>query len=184
MKVARRRVDVFLAPGQLAVPTPPAYVKTVVGSCVAVCLWDAGAHIGGLNHYLLARPGPLDTPDPRYGSVATPLLIERLRRAGAAPARMQAAVVGGGHPIQSLKDTRIGEENIAVALEVLAGHGIPVVRQETGGAYGRKLLFHTGTGELVVRSLKGTDRTKRPEVGHAAARNRVRSSRAAGESPA
>lgn len=184
MKVARRRVDVFLAPGQLAVPTRPAYVKTVVGSCVAVCLWDAGVPIGGLNHYLLARPGPLDAPDPRYGSVATPLLIERLRRVGAAPARMQAAVVGGGHPIQSLKDTRIGEENIAVALEVLAGHGIPVVRQETGGAYGRKLLFHTGTGELVVRSLNGTDRAKRPEVGPAAARNRHRVPRAAGEPPA
>ena len=183
MRVARRRVDVFLAPGQLTVQTRPACIKTVVGSCVAVCLWDADTHIGGLNHYLLARPGPLDTPDPRYGTVATPLLIERLRRAGAAPARMQAAVVGGGHPIQSLKDTRIGEENIAVALEVLTGHGIPVVRQETGGAYGRKLLFNTGTGQLIVRSLGRAGSAGGPNRGVRAATGPRHRSSAPGASP-
>lgn len=161
MKAARRRVDLFLSPGQLTVQTRPMCIKTVVGSCVAVCLWDREACAGGLNHYLLARPGLQESPDARFGSFAIPLLIDRMCRAGADPGRMEAAVVGGGHPVQSLRDTRIGENNTAIALQVLAARGIRVARQDTGGGYGRKLLFDTGTGELVVRSLR-----ERPEARH------------------
>lgn len=168
MRAARRRVDLFLAPGQLTVQTRPVCIKTVVGSCVAVCLWDAAVRVGGLNHYLLARPAAHEVPDSRYGNFATPLLLDRMCRAGADPATMEAAVVGGGHPIENLKDTRIGEANTAVALEILAARGVRVVRQDTGGRYGRKLLFDTGTGKLLVRSLRDGSKTGHSAVQMAA----------------
>ena len=153
MSAARQSADVFLAPGQLAVHTGPVKIKTIVGSCVAVCLWDPVARVGGVNHFLLAQPGPGEPPDTRFGACATAQLIAEACRAGAARTRLVAAVIGGGHPVHSIKTHAIGDDNVAVALAVLAEHGVHVVRQETGGAYGRKLLFNTQTGELIVRRL-------------------------------
>ena len=155
MKATRRRVDLFLAPGELTVQTRSVRVKTLVGSCVAVCLFDHRLRIGGVNHFLLARPGPGQTPDARYGTCAMSALLERMRHAGATPPGLEAAVLGGGHPMDSLQFNTIGDENAALALAVLAAQGIRVVRQDTGGDHGRKLLFDTGTGELLVRRLRG-----------------------------
>lgn len=154
MEAARHPVDVFLPPGQLAVRRRPTNIKTIVGSCVAVCLWDPATRIGGVNHYLLAQPGDDDVPDTRFGSSATEQLIDRMRRAGAELRRLEASVIGGGHPVNSIKTNVIGDENAAVAVAVLRKHGIRIVRRETGGACGRKLLFKTATGELIVRRLR------------------------------
>jgi chemotaxis protein CheD len=151
----RLHVDVFLAPGALTVHGQPTFVKTILGSCVAVCLWDAEAGVGGVNHFLLAHPGQADEATDRYGSVATPRLIASVLRAGGKTGRLAAAVIGGGHPIDVIDFAPIGDNNTAVALTVLREAGVPVVRQETGGAHGRKLLFNTATGELYVRRLRG-----------------------------
>lgn len=151
----RRHIDRFLQPGQWTVCTNPTSIKTIVGSCVAVCLWDPIKRIGGLNHFLLPRPGPRDGPDPRFGSVATPLLIERMSRSGARLRNLRAVVIGGGHPVDTLKSATIGDDNTEIALACLRAAGIRVARQETGGAHGRKLLFETGTGELLIRNVRG-----------------------------
>jgi chemotaxis protein CheD len=155
MTDARPRVDVFLAPGDLTVHVGPVQVKTILGSCVAVCLWDAARGVGGVNHFLLPRPGQGDVADNRFGAVATRRLIEEVCAAGARRAALQAAVVGGGRPMSTITVGAVGDLNTAVALVVLREHGIRVVRQETGGAHGRKLLFNTQTGALLVRRVRG-----------------------------
>lgn len=149
----RLQVDVFLAPGKLTVHTIPVNVKTIVGSCVAVCLYDPVGRLGGVNHYLLARPAPGDEPDNRFGSVATERLIHLVCRSGSRIESLRASVIGGGRPVDSLRSSLIGEQNAAVALAVLAQAGIRIVKRELGGDYGRKLLFNTGTGELIVRRV-------------------------------
>lgn len=154
MSPGRCRVDVFLTPGELTVQDRPVYIKTIVGSCVAVCLWDPGARVGGVNHYLLARPAGEQVPDTRFGSCAIPTLLDRMARAGALVARLEAAVVGGGNPVESMRESRIGAENIEIALALLADQGVAVRRRETGGNHGRKLLFSTHDGALIVRRLE------------------------------
>ena len=108
-----------------------------------------------MNHYLLPYPAGSAGADDRFGSVATPHLIHALACAGAERADLRAAVIGGGHPVESLSSLAVGDDNVAVALKILREHGIPVVRQETGGAFGRKVLFVASEGRLVVRRLKG-----------------------------
>ncbi len=154
MSLRRQRADIFLLPGDVTVQTQPATVRTILGSCVAVCLWDPVLRAGGMNHFLLARPQRSDTPSPRYGSVATIQLIERLCSLGAPAARLVASVIGGGRPVDTISANAIGDENTAMALAILREHGIRVVRQETGGAHGRKILFNTATGELLVDRLR------------------------------
>jgi len=155
MKAARPRVDVFLAPGDLTVHAGPVNVKTILGSCVAVCLWDPARGVGGVNHFLLPRPAAGDAVDNRFGAVSTRRLIEQVCSAGGRPERLQAAVIGGGRPMSTITVGAVGDQNTAVALAVLREHGIRVVRQETGGAHGRKILFNTQTGELLVRHVRG-----------------------------
>jgi len=147
--------DVFLAPGELVVVRSPANIRTVVGSCVAICLWDGRRRVGGLNHYLLPRPLPGQTGDNRFGSVATLRLIEEVCAAGGRRASLQAAVVGGGSPLAGVTVGAIGDDNTVVALETLHAYQIPVVRQETGGHHGRKLTFNPYTGELTVSVVRG-----------------------------
>lgn len=161
----RYHVDIFLAPGELAVWSTPVNIKTILGSCVAVCLWDSGRRIGGINHFLLPLPGTNDCADARFGSCAIPRLIEEVCQAGSDRADLNAAVVGGGCPVQTLRSSRIGEENTAIALSVLKTYRIPVVRQETGGARGRKVLFNPHTGNLLVRILQGREAEYTTEVG-------------------
>jgi chemotaxis protein CheD len=80
-------------------------------------------------------------------------LIQRMCRAGARAERLEGSVIGGGQPVDAIPDTSIGDQNAGLAMAVLREHRIRVVRQDTGGRFGRKLLFNTGTGELIVRRL-------------------------------
>lgn len=158
--MSRARVDVFLTPGRLTVHTTPTFVKTILGSCVAVCLWTRHRRVGGINHFLLPAPAQHDIPDDRFGTIATAELIQRVLRRGVSAAEIRAAVIGGGHPVSALEAATVGDDNTSVALAVLRDHRIHVSRRETGGAHGRKLLFNTATGDLLVRPLRGWPRSQ------------------------
>lgn len=151
--MARLHVDVHLAPGELGVYRKPQKVKTVLGSCVAVCLWDAQLRIAGLNHFILPAASEGETGF-QFGTVACRGLIERMRSAGCRPDKLWAAVIGGGAPLGPDGVASVGAGNARVALASLAEHGIRVQRCETGGQFGRKLLFDTGNGDLLVRRLE------------------------------
>jgi chemotaxis protein CheD len=140
---------IYLYPGQIFVSDEPALVSTILGSCVAVCLWDEVAGLAGINHYLLpSAPTRSVQSDLRYGRTATERLIETMTARGGAVDRMVAKVVGGASVLGAFTGARksIGDTNIAVAREVLERHRITVVAEQTGGQRGRKLLFHTGNG--------------------------------------
>ena len=143
-------VSVYLHPGQMYAASHAALVSTVLGSCVAVCLWDPVARVGGMNHYLLPSG-----KGPRYASEAMPLLIEEMTSKGAFVARMVAKVFGGACVIPGFTGPRqaIGTQNAEAAMKFLAEHSIPVRAEQTGGRRGRKLLFHTGNGQAYVKEI-------------------------------
>jgi chemotaxis protein CheD len=139
---------VYLYPGQVFTAAQPLLVSTILGSCIAVCLWDDSARIAGINHYLLPNDPLRGHSDLRYGNVAIERLIGEIVSAGASTARIVAKIVGGASIIGSAGSARqsIGDQNAEVAQQILGKHGIAVTAQQTGGQRGRKLLFHTGTG--------------------------------------
>lgn len=146
---------IYLHPGQFVVTTDPTLVMTVLGSCVATCLWDPQTHVAGINHYLLPQ-GPVRAgSDPRYGNTAMERLIESVLVHGADVDRLEAKIFGGASVIAQFSGQRraIGDQNADVAREALRKHGIRLHADETGGKRGRKLLFHTGTGSAFVKEL-------------------------------
>lgn len=149
--------EVYLHPGQLVVSSEPCAVTTILGSCVAACLWDAEAGIGGVNHFLLPHFAGPGSSSPRFGSVAMAQLVEELLRLGARAQRLRGKVFGGGCVVEALRrqSHSLGTQNVEVALRFLRKLAIPVVSEDVGGDRGRKLVFRTTDGTSEVRLLSG-----------------------------
>jgi chemotaxis protein CheD len=148
------RATAYLVAGQVFASASPTVVTTVLGSCVAVCLWDPLTRIGGMNHYILPFAPPTERPSPRYGETAIVELLSRLVALGAAPQSLQAKVFGGAHVLRELTGTlHLGARNVELAERSLQTLGIPVRERAAGGTAGRKLVFHTDDGTSLVKEL-------------------------------
>ena len=121
----------------------------MLGSCVAVCLYDTQLKIGGINHYMLPLWNGTGLASPKYGNIAINKLIERMEKLGSNKANLVAKVFGGGNVLSSSNNTfSIGKRNAQLALDMLAEHKIPIIAQSLGGDHGRQILFNTHTNEV------------------------------------
>lgn len=155
-----RRVHIIQ--GEYKVESDPNVVlSTILGSCVAVCLRDPVAGLGGMNHFLLpgaagASPGGGDAT--RYGVHLMELLINGLLKKGARRDRLEAKVFGGAKTIASFSN--VGEQNAVFAMQFLKDEGIPVVSASTGGEFGRKLEYWPVSGRARQYPLTGAETQK------------------------
>lgn len=151
----------FLYPSSFFVSKEPYVVKTVLGSCVAVCLWDKRQKFGGINHYMLPTWNGNDLASPKYGNIAIDKLIEKMKSLGSRTEDLQAKVFGGGELLEignGRPSMMIGERNIMVARTMLAEKKIPILGSSTGGRKGRKIIFFTDTGEVHHKFLDKNER--------------------------
>ncbi len=149
------KTNSYLQPGKIVVGRGPAAVKTVLGSCVAVCLWDPGKEIGGMNHYLLPLRATRSTGTPRFGEIAIMTLLDELQKLGARPGALRARVYGGACVVATLRNSSagVGPRNIELAERVLAKLNIPILSKDVGGRTGRRVVFRLGDGAVWVRQL-------------------------------
>jgi chemotaxis protein CheD len=141
----------YLYPGTLFAHRSPHVVTTVLGSCVSVCLWDASVRVGGINHYLLPLWNGDGLPTPKYGNIAIVKLIEKVQTLGAG-SRLVAKVFGGASMWEKTDGLlAIGQRNIELAIELLEQHRIPIVSKDVGGPVGRKIIFHTDDGSVLLK---------------------------------
>jgi len=142
------RVRRYLQPGQLWVAEMPMVLTTILGSCVAVCLWDSRARIGGMNHFMLPQLAGSAVKSPRFGNIAMQELLEKMVAAGARLPFLHARVFGGSCMFAQMQSSyHLGQKNIQLALDFLSLRGVDIVQTDVGGERGRKLRFHTDEGE-------------------------------------
>ena len=149
------RMNIYLHPGQMFISSEPAQVTTIVGSCVAVCLWDSVKRIGGMNHFLLPYTVENGNSSLRFGNVAVRKLVDRLLKLGSSASSLQAKLFGGACVIEAFKakEDDLGKQNIRIAREILAFDGIPVISEDVGGLLGRKLIYQTDSGTAWIKLL-------------------------------
>jgi chemotaxis protein CheD len=149
------RKRVFLVSGQLHVSTEPCVVTTILGSCVAVCIWEPVRGVGGATHYLLPDRVSAEHGSLRFGTLAIEHLISNLLDAGCQRANLKARVFGGASIFAGFKsiDQQLGTKNCEIAFRVLQENGIPIVDRDIGGSKGRKLIFYTDTGDARIKLL-------------------------------
>jgi chemotaxis protein CheD len=142
----------FLKPGYILVPHTPTVISTVLGSCVAVCLYDRKRKTGGMNHFQLPSISRLEEATARYGNVSTLALIGMMLEDGSKIKHLEAQLFGGaGNPGAATKN--IGMENIRVARLILTRKHIPIVSEDVGGEKGRKVVYNTATSEVAVMKV-------------------------------
>lgn len=142
----------FIHVGQIHVDTAPTAISTVLGSCVAVCLYDASLGIGGMNHYLLPFWNGNGLQSPKFGNISIPKLIEAMMAKGSTHKSMEAKIFGGASMNIGINDSMmIGQKNILVAKEVLKEYKIHIVAEDVGGQSGRKIQFDLQRGKVLLK---------------------------------
>ena len=145
----------YLYPSTLFASKEPYHIKTILGSCVAVCLWDYNLKIGGMNHYMLPLWNGRGLASPKYGNIAMEKLIGKMINLGANKNNLQAKVFGGAEVLQQQKvNYNIGRRNVLMAYEILRENKIPIINQSVKGLSGRKIIFNTDTGEVLHKILR------------------------------
>lgn len=130
-------------------------IATLLGSCVAVCLWDPQAKIGGMNHFMLPSRSPgrvtTDFDVLLCGDFAMEALMNAMLGRGARRGGLQAKAFGGGAVVAALTETGIGTRNVEFAREWLAREGIPLLGTDFLGPWSRKVVLNPLTGDAFCR---------------------------------
>jgi chemotaxis protein CheD len=150
-----KHTRLYLIPGKIFVAAQPFAISTIVGSGVALCLWDSVQHIGGANHFMLPE-GPDDNENAtRYGNIANPALLQRLQDLGATVKTLEAKIFGGSLPNVTFANAEghLGDRNVEAVTRFLSLNGIKLVQSDVGGTRGRKVIFQTDDGRTWTEQL-------------------------------
>lgn len=130
-------------------------LATLLGSCVAVCLYDTRLQLAGMNHFLLPSGTGKNDDDPDLvlaGDYSMAVLLNDMLRQGASKSHLVARAFGGGNVVNALRQS-IGERNAVFAQTWLAREGIPLVGSDFGGAWARKVLVLPASGDTYCRRI-------------------------------
>ena len=141
-------------------------IGTLLGSCVAVCLYDRVKRISGMNHFML--PGRISKADifrdrsAKYGIIAMNKLLERLRELGAERGNIVAKIFGGGSMLEfERRVITIPDENVRLAKIILEMEDIPINELDTGGRFTRKVMMDVQSGRVYLRKATSREMLKR-----------------------
>lgn len=143
---------VKVLPGEYFVANENLVIMTVLGSCIAACIWDSRMRVGGMNHFMLPDGDSMDVSG-RYGSYAMELLINEMLKLGARRETMQAKIFGGAQVMHSFTTMNVGERNTAFVVNYLQTERIPIVSEDVLDIYPRKVCFFPVTGKAMVKRL-------------------------------
>jgi chemotaxis protein CheD len=147
-----------ILPGEFFATDKQMLLVTVLGSCVAACVRDARAGVGGMNHFMLPRsekdPASPVSMSARYGTFAMEILINQLIKMGARRENMEAKVFGGGNVLRGFTLNNVGESNASFVLEYLHNEGIRVAAEDMLGVHPRKIYYFPSSGRVLVKKIR------------------------------
>lgn len=153
--LSEKRRTLHVNVGEWAFSEERTEFKTLLGSCISVCLYDPISKCGGINHIMLpGRSKKIREADlPRFGINAMEILINEFVKRGIPRFRLKSKLVGGGFTLGKEDVTAIGSKNVSFARNFLAEEGIAILGEDTGGPFYRHLRFYTDSFEVFVRKV-------------------------------
>ena len=153
---ASRRVRMTVMQGMVETSDDDSVIlTTVLGSCVAACLFDPIARVGGMNHFLLAEPSSSQAnADTHYGVYLMELLVNTMLKQGASKSRMKAHIYGGGNIHRNMQP--IGRRNSELAERFLNTERIIISHRDVGGTNARRVDFLAASGKARCRHVDGS----------------------------
>lgn len=164
--------------GELYVSARQEILSTVLGSCIAVCLYDAKNRVGGMNHFMLPqetkhnidrqwelKQESLTDQSLRYGMTSMEKLIAEMQKKGAERSQLKAKVFGGGNVLTRMSaGPSVGDKNIGFTRAYLRSEGIPIDVSDVGKDYGRKIFFLTSQNSVFVKKVALEAAEKEEEI--------------------
>ncbi|HIP16985.1 MAG TPA: chemotaxis protein CheD [Methanothermococcus okinawensis] len=143
--------------GGLEAAKSPEVLETLLGSCVALMLYDRGKRIGGMAHIMLPYTDNTKIRTPgKYANTAVPALITKLTILGARPNKLIAKIAGGSAMFKGSETMNIGKKNIESTKKELSKYNIRVVKEDTGGEGSRTVKFYLKDGKVEIFHKGGT----------------------------
>jgi len=140
----------------LGVGKSPNILRTILGSCIGICIYDASTGTGGLSHIMLPTSKKNAANPRKYADTAIPLLVDDMIRAGALRSSMIAKIIGGAAMFKHAENSfmgDIGKNNIVTVQQILSGMNIRIVSSDVGGDYGRTIDFYLETGDVKIKTI-------------------------------
>jgi len=140
----------------IGIDTAPNTLRTILGSCIGICIYDPVVRLGGLSHIMLPSSKNPTVNIKKYADSAIPYMIDEMIKRGADRKRMIAKIAGGSTMFRHTENTLmgdIGKNNIVSTKEILARLNIRIVSEDVGGDYGRTIDFYLETGELKIKTI-------------------------------
>ncbi|RME41162.1 MAG: chemotaxis protein CheD [Planctomycetota bacterium] len=135
---------------EMRVVRAPDRVRTVLGSCIGIALYDTGRQLGGLAHVILPSSAEGQGDPGKFADSAIDLLVEQLLAEGARKIKLRAKIAGGAAMFGDEHAASLGARNAAAVQEHLARHSIPLVASAVGGTKGRRVLLNPADGCIEV----------------------------------
>lgn len=138
------------------VAASPDILRTILGSCVGICLYDAEKKIGGMSHIMLPKIKDNSKSIKKYADSAIPTMLEDMLGKGADRSRVTAKIIGGARMFNVSENSVMGEigtNNIVKVKEVLQRLEISIVGEDTGGNFGRTIDFYLNSGNVKIKSM-------------------------------
>jgi chemotaxis protein CheD len=142
--------EYFLLPGYIFLNREPSLISTVLGSNVAVSLWDKKKKYGGMANYLYPSLEQGAAASSAYGSVAIRHLAKMLISEGVKRKDIKAQIFGGAEKKGDLECAKIASKNVSMAKKILRELKIDIVSEDIGGNLGRKIVYNSEKNEAII----------------------------------
>ncbi|MFC1669877.1 chemotaxis protein CheD [Spirochaetota bacterium] len=143
------------------ISTSPDILRTILGSCVGICLYEPEEKTGGLSHIMLPVRRSDSSSAMKYADTAIPYLIDELEEIGIVRKKLVAKIIGGATMFKLSADgfmKDIGKNNIEKVREILKNNNIKIISEDLGGDYGRTVDFYLETGEVRVKTMSNKEK--------------------------
>jgi len=149
-------VKIFLKPGEFYIGKGGSDIYTILGSCVSITMFNKRLKVGGICHALLPKEGPTvkDTDGFRYVDSSISQMLTEFETMGIKRHEIEVKVFGGSEMIGTNRKKSVGQQNIEATLNVLSNKNLTIISSDFGGDQGRKIIFYTQTGRVLLKKLE------------------------------
>ena len=150
MEKLKRGANSSIRMGEMSVASDGEELRTLLGSCVGLALFDRRRKVGGLAHIVLPHTrGQVDRPG-KCVDTAIPTLIEELEELTGGKLSLTAKMAGGASMFPTTVAANIGLQNIESCEQLLGKLRIPIAAKHCGGKQGRRMSLNTANGKVVI----------------------------------
>lgn len=156
MKTPDFIIEIFLQPGEFYWGDSDTRIKTLLGSCVSVCIWHPHLLIGGMSHSLLPAKGSSGNEElsGRYIDESFEMFMAEITKANAKPQDFIVKLFGGGDMFKEIwknAGPSVGERNIQMARSLIEKFGFNLKVEHVGGAGHRNIIFDLWSGDVWMK---------------------------------